>query len=526
MEIMMKNQSPLNNLKTGLLFLDFKQTTKEPEYEAMGRMTKKHGVIQKRYQYAQDLERAITEARLTSKLLSTVEIPITIKKKTFDPEEIVSYYDGVFLNYVHQIKDKLFRLIWWMLQDENNQAAFNEPKHIRLRSFRQYESTLKKIGIYDLLFQWDQDSATGIAIALKKRLHHHHFISNLQLNSDFQKIRMSKIMLAPISVNMLSDYGKTRMKQIGKESYKKWKTDIANKHKDTLVLIDENIGVVADKLVGYYKIPIQPEKHAEVVIAYLKVQKRFDIENKTSASKISPELKEIIDKFVLFNKKFFKEHHVSIYLTGSVPRDEFVHGSSDINLIIITDFDTYRSPPKKINPIFDVHFFGEREFLSDQAKKWRFICWSDGLLIEGKKFIFDQKEFPKPGTLLTLLLNRGSIEELEKIKAEVSELKNPTKKDMRFYSLKAVKMMLDFGFGVAMANKPYYTSSRREKIQYVKEMFPAAQRQTITFEEIYNRGIIRQQDFSMVIDTFLENAKKNYGKMIQIEKEISSKKES
>lgn len=516
----MKDQTPFNNLKTGLLFLDFKQTTEEPEYEAMDRMTKKHGVIQKRYQYAQDLERAITEAELTSTLLSTVETPVVAKRKSFDPEEIVSYYDGILLDYVHQIKDKLFRLIWWMLQNENSKIVFDEPKRIRLRSFQQYEPLLKKIGIYDLLLQWDQDSPSGIAIALKKRLQHHHFISTLQLNSDFQNIRMSKTMLSPTSINMLSDYGKTRMKQIGEDSYIKWKTEIVAKHRDTLEQIDKNLNQIADKLIEHFKILIEPEKQAEVISTYFEAQKRFDIENKTSISKIPPELTDIIDTFIEFNKTFFKEKLVSIYLTGSVPRGQFMPGSSDINFIIVTNFDTHGVLPKGINPIFDVRFFGEKEFLAEENKKWRFICWSDGLVIYGKSIIFNKKEFPKPGTLLTLLLNRGFIEELERIKTEVSELKNPSKREMRSYSLRVVKMMLDFGFGVAMANKPIYMSSRKEKIQYVKEMFPSAQRQTITFEEIYSEGIIRQQDFSMVIDTFLENARKNYKKLTDVEDEI------
>lgn len=521
----MKNQTNFENLKTGLLFLDFKQGTEEPEYEAMDRMTKKHGIIQKRYQYAQDLDRAIKEAELTSTLLSNIDSQVNLGRKTFDPEEIVSYYDGIFLDYVHQIKDKVFRLIWWMLQDEDSKTIPNEPEHIRLRSFRQYESILKGVGVYNLLHEWDQESSTGISIALKKRLQHHHFVSNLQLNLDFQKIRMSKTMLSPTSIASLSEYGKTRMKQIGDESYAKWKSEIVRKHKDTLDLIENNVNQVAEKLISHFKIPIEPEKQAEVVNKYLEVQKRFDIENKTSTSKITPEIQEVIDEFVKFNKEFFKEKLISIYLTGSVPRGEFVPGSSDINLIIVVDFDTHGLLPDKLNPIIDVHFFGEEEFLSEQNKKWRFVCWSDGLLVYGKQYKLDKKEFPKPGTLLTLLLNRGFIERLEKLKSQVAKLNNPGKQLMRSYSLKAVKIMLDFGFGVAMANKPLYTSSRREKIQYVKEMFPSAQRQTITFEAIYYKGIIKQQDFSMVIDTFLENARKNYKKLIDVEEEIIKEQE-
>ncbi|MCJ7805006.1 nucleotidyltransferase domain-containing protein, partial [Patescibacteria group bacterium] len=334
----MINQTQFENLKTGLLFLDFKQGTEEPEYEAMDRMTKKHGVIQKRYQYAQDLDRAIKEAELTSTLLSNTNSQVNLGKKIFDPEEIVSYYDGIFLDYVHQIKDKVLRLIWWMLQDENSKTILSEPEHIRLRSFRQYESELKSIGIHDNLNEWNQESSTGISIALKKRLQHHHFISNLQLNSDFQKIRMSKTMLSPTSITGLSEYGKTRMKQIGDESYEKWKSEIVRKHKDTLDSIENNINQIAEKIISHFKIPIEPEKQAEVVNKYLEVQKRFDIENKTAISKITPEIQEVINEFVKFNKEFFKEKLISIYLVGSVPRNEFVPGSSDINLIIIVDF--------------------------------------------------------------------------------------------------------------------------------------------------------------------------------------------
>lgn len=516
----MKNQSPFENLKTGLLFLDFKQGTEEPEYEAMDRMTKKHSIIQKRYQYSQDLERAINEATLTTTLLSNVDTSVNLGNKTFDSEEIVSYYNGIFLDYVHQIKDKVLRLIWWLLQDENLKAIPDEPEHIRLRSFRQFEKELKEIEIFDRLHEWDQESSTGIAVALKKRLQHHHFVSNLQLNSDFQKIRMSKTMLSPSSVTKLSEYGKVRMKQIGEESYLKWKTEIVKKQQETLDLIIDNVNEVSNKLISYFKIPIEPEKQAEVINKYLEVQKRFDIENKTNITNVTPEIKEIIDEFVKFNQEFFKDKLLSIYFVGSGPRGEFVPGSSDLNLIIIVDFDTYGLLPKKLNPIIDVRFFGEKEFLSEENKKWRFICWADGISIYGKQYSFDSKEFPKPGTLLTLLLNRGVIEELEKLKSEVAKLKDPSKRQLRSYSLKAVKMMLDFGFGVAMANKPKYTSNRKERIQYIKEMFPSAQRQTITFEAIYYKGIIRQQDFPMVIDTFLENAKKNYKKLTDVEAEI------
>src|SRR3989338_2744178 len=503
------------DLKSGLLFLDFQQGTEEPEYEAMGRITKKHKVFQTRWQYANDLERAIKELELTSIFLLETNQSISAHGKQFDSEEIISYYEGIFLDCVHQIKDKLFRLVWWMLQDEDSKTHPNEPDNIKIKSFKPYEALLKYIGVLDLLKEWNQDANSGIAVALKKRTHHHHFVSKLQLDTDYQKIRMSKIAFS----GMLSEYGKTRVQQISNESYVKWKALIVDKQEQTQKLVLQNINGISKELIKHFKIPTDVSKYAEVIDKYVETQKRFDIENKTDQSKIKPEIKKITDEFIKFNSEFFKEKLISIYLTGSVPRGEFVPGASDINLIIIVNFNTYGTLPPKVNPFIDVYIFGEQEFLSKQNKKWRFICWSDGLPIYGKEYDFDKKEFPKPGTLLTLLLNRGFIEKLEEIKNQVSRLENPNKQILRYFSLKAVKIMLDFQFGVAMANRPFYTSNRAEKIRYIKQ-FPNIHKQINTFESIYKNGIIHSQDFSMIIDTFLENARRNYKKIIEIEEEI------
>jgi hypothetical protein len=78
---------------------------------------------------------------------------------------------------------------------------------------------------------------------------------------------------------------------------------------------------------------------------------------------------------------------------------------------------------------------------------------------------------------------------------------------------------MDFAFGVAMANKPYYTASRKEKIEYIKVSFPNNYR-TLIIEQIYNGAIVKQDDFPVAIDTFIENMEKNFNKMLAIEKEV------
>lgn len=513
-----QKESYLTQLKNGLLFLDFDQTNKEPEYEAIGRMTKKHSIISKKYQYVLDLERALIEARLTSKLLIDVKNSILTEDKLFESEELILYYEGIFLDYIHQIKDKFLRLIWWIIQKEDIEHKIEEPQNISLKNFSSYETTLESIGIKKLMDEWKQDSTNGIAVSLKKRTQHHHFVSNLQYNDDFQKIKMSKSFLSPTSIGFLSEYGKTKMKQIGEDSYKKWRDDVIDKQKSTLDLIDSNLDETAQKLIKHYAFPVEKERQAEIINQYTDQQKKFDIENKASLLKVDPILKGLIDLFVSHTKSFLKNHLISIYLVGSVARGEFIPGSSDINMVVITDINAFDSFPERMDPLINVKFLSENDLLDEKGKKWRFICWSDGILLDGKDFKFNEKDFPKPGTFLTLLLNDGILEKLKELKEEIFELKTPSKKEMRFYSLKVIRIMLDFSFGVAMANKPYYTSSRKEKIQYIKEILPQALTQTTTFEEIYNGNIIYQKDFNMIIDIFLENATKNYNKMVEVAK--------
>ena len=247
----------------------------------------------------------------------------------------------------------------------------------------------------------------------------------------------------------------------------------------------------------------------------------MDIHNEASITKIPTDLKPLIDGFLeIAEKEIGGTLHLpySVYLVGSCARGEYIPGCSDINLYFIFDADTNTNLSKS-NPLVNLVFLSKKQYQSNAHKKDRFICWSDGVLLHGNGFKMGKKDFPKPGSLLCLLLNKGFIEKLEQIRKEVAALKNQDPDTLRQYSVKMVKIMLDFDFGVAMSNKPFYTASRKGKIAYTKESWPN-ERRTNTFEQIYYKGIIRQEDFPMVIDTFLENAKKNYQKLLDVEADI------
>lgn len=513
-------ESKLSQLNRGLLVLNIKKEMEESAYTAMDRITKNRKVVQRRQEYCSEIERVIYEAKLTTHLLSEVQTETKVGSKVHPPEEVISYYNGIFLDQVHQLKDKLFRMVALILlvpeTAQDNQKK--DPKEIKYQSFMdKNEAELKKIDVFELLSQW---GSGNLAVALSKRTHHHHFVSTLHLNDDFQKIKMSRLMLNPVQPVLLSEFGRKKMTEIGEESFKKWREEIVQKQQNTIDEIEQNIEQVAEKLITHFKIPATPEEAASIVNGYTEFLSSFDIENQTSASKIPEDLKKFIDEMVTLGKKMFGEKLNSVYLVGSCARGEFIPGSSDINMYFILDEEGTDSIFRDHHPLMNITILTKNAFMLDQHKKDRFICWSDGILLHGEGIKFDKKEFPKPGTLLCLLLNRGFIEKLEAIKYEVAALDNPSAKTLRPYTLKATKIVMDFDFGVAMANKPFYTASRIGKINYTKEAWPN-ERRTITLEQLYkDNASIRQADFAMLVDVFLENARPNYQKLLDVEAEI------
>lgn len=516
-------EGSLSQLNRGLMVLNIQREMEEPAYAAMDRITKNRKVISRRQEYCSDLERTIDEAKMTIVLLSEVQQEKKVGEKIHPPEEVINYYNGIFLDQVHQIKDKLFRLVALMLlvpeQAQDNQKK--DPKKIDYKPFmNKYAEVLKDIKIYDLLAHW---GAGNLAIALQKRTNHHHFVSTLRLNEDLQKVAMSRLALHPLTSDRLTEYGKKRMAEIGEESFNKWREALVKKLQQIIEEIETNIEQIAECLIVHFNIPITAEDVAPIVNKYTAFLSSFDIHNQTSISKVDPLLQPLIDGLLEIAKNEIGGKLnllYSVYLVGSVARGEFIPGSSDINIYFIIDTDTDTSISTKEYPLINVVFLSKKKFFLDEHLKDRFICWSDGLLIHGEKLEMNKSEFPKPGTLLTLLLNRDSIEELLEIKSEVTSLKKPKSAVLRQYSLRTAKIMLDFDFGVAMANKPFYTASRKRKIAYTKEQWPN-ERRTTTLEQIYYKGTIRQEDFTMLIDTFLENAKRNYQKMLKIEAEIN-----
>jgi hypothetical protein len=512
------DRSSLEKLNSGLLMAYFKREIEDSAYSVIGRITFGHLVEQKRHSYVGELTRVLDELEITANLLKDIDATTTkdINGKLKQPEDLISYYTGIFFDLVHQAKDKLLRLLDYMAADERTKTEYKEADKVR---FNKHEEVMKEIGIADLIEEWKQDSGP-IGVILKKRTQHHHFTSNVQLNGDLQKLKMTRTMLSPQASSQLNEAGKKYMEDLGKESFEKYRNDIVDKQEHALGIIRDNLDAIAEKLIAHYHMANDYKTQAEFTTEYMDYLGSLHINNEASIDKVA-ENALISVKDILAIPSDIKDEVISVYGAGSYFRNEFYEGSSDINLYVIT---------KNTTRIFDtelpvtLYVLSEEDFLSDTHKRDQFICWSDGVLLQGKEYEWNAKDFPKPGTLLSMLLNRGIVEELEDIQSRISSLAEPTPLELRLVELHATKKMLDYLFGIAMSNKPFYTASRSKRIEYIKEVFDV-NALTLTLERVYFGLIAEKDSFCQMMDAFLKIARENYAKQESIESKINGPKE-
>lgn len=511
--------SNLSKLSTALLVLNLHKEVEEAGYSAIGRITLNRQIFSLRHEYASEIERVLSEIRLTMHFLSTLSEDTVTDGNVFYSDDLVNYFNGIYLDQLHQLKDKLLQLLHFMLMvtettPDSLKQELKKPSVSKI--LKKHGEKLTEIGIYNSVSDWDEGP---IKVALAKRTNHHHYVSSLKLNVDVQKVHMSRMMLSPVAQNHLSEYGKQRLKEIGEESFKKFKEELVSKHETTFARINKNIELISAKLIEHYKLPKSPEEYSKYINEHMEFLAALEINNESNLSKVDKKIKDLLDSMMESAKHRFGSELESVYLVGSVGRGAYIPGSSDVNLYFIFNSEQEISYAVESNPIMDVKFFSKKTFFDKSHLKERFICWSDGAVILGKPQEFEVKEFPKPGTLLSILLNSNFAEELESIKNKVKLLHEPSEEVLRAFSLRVAKIMMDFDFGIAISNKPFYSASRIKKLEYVKEMWTSHKR-TLIFEQIYQGRILMQADFEVLIDAYMEDTVVQYKKMTDLAKDI------
>lgn len=505
-----------DKLKAGCLFRSLNKENREPENIAVGQVSKELRFLQRHSEYANEIERVLKELRITVEFIKecqTRELPTDITR-----QELLVYYQGIFLTLVHQMKDKVILLVNLMTEVDIPEKPSKENNISVFKLLQKKEGPLTSIGIYEDVGQWEQNNESSkIAFVLRKRTYHHHRISGLRYDKDYQNLGLTDIASQPSFRDQLTDYGKEQMDKLRKESTESLFSNASSKAEDILKEIEENIEQISSALVDFFKLPITNEQVAKIVNDHSKMLSSFNVTNRCSFDKIPEPHNIFLDATV---KKLQKEYKnvVAVYLVGSLARGEYEEGYSDINIYIILDVDDEQGQASREENFFNIRVFTKTNFLSSSSKKYRIIAKADGLLLFGEDFVKDEK--PKVGLFLALTLNEDILEIMDQSIKWISDNPGATVQEISKKSKQLAKRFINFIYGVVMSNKPQYTSSKAERVERIIEMYPENKKMLDILTKVDRNGVGEQESFRNMVEGFRPNVERNLKRMQEIRKQI------
>lgn len=505
-----------DKLKAGCLFRSLQKENGEPENIAIGQISKELRFLQRQSEYANEIERVLKELRLTTALIKgcqNAELAAGISR-----QELLAYYQGIFLTLVHQMKDKVVQLVHLITEENMSEKPAIENDVSVADLLRKKTKQLQTIGIEEDIKQWEQDSTSSkIAVALRKRTHHHHRISGLRYDKDYLNLGLTDIAAQSSFRDQLTDYGKEQMDKMRVESTERLFSNAASKAEDTLNEIERNIDQISAALASHFKLPISQEEVAKIVNEYSQMLSSFDVTNRCSVDKIPEPYKPMLADLISKAKTTYKEI-VAIYLVGSLGRGEYEEGYSDINVYIVLDAGDERGQAERQDFMFDLKVFTRTQFLVEASIKYRIIAKADGILLFGEDLVKNEK--PKAGLLLALTLNEDIIDKLDGAIKWMNENPTATPLEISKKSRYLAKRFIDFIYGVVMSNKPQYTSSRAERIERVNEMYPENKTMLEILMGVSRYGVWEFESFRNVVEGFRPKVEMNLKKMQEVRAHI------
>ena len=166
-----------------------------------------------------------------------------------------------------------------------------------------------------------------------------------------------------------------------------------------------------------------------------------------------------------------------------------------------------------------LRIFTRAEFMSERGRRYRAIAKADGALIYGEDLLVSEK-MPKAGLMLALLLNEDVIETLDEAKKWMGENPSATPMQISRKSQRLAKRLIDFVYGVVMANKPQFTASRKERVERILEMYPDNKKIMDALVGISRYGVGEMESFKNTIEGFRPRAVQNLKKMMDVKEHI------
>lgn len=507
------------------------QENSEPENIAIGQVSKKLRYLQRHSQYVSEIERVLKELRLTVSLIAEAKQSKINESLGVSKQEVLVYYQGIFLTLVHQIKDKVVQLLN-LMTEEGIPDKPTEEKDVSVSVLlRNKEEVIRKIGIEAEVREWEQENPTSkIAVALRKRTPYHHRVSGLQRNPDFLNLGFTDLAIHPEFQEKLSEYGKQQIEKMRAESTARLFADAETKAKNTLVAIEENIEKVSLALVHYFKLPVAEEEATQIIDGYTKMLEGFDVNNVSSLEKVSEHHKRFLETFITDVDKELPGVIEAVYLVGSLSRGEYEEDYSDVNLYIILSGDKLPEEIVEVEKVqkltphsrnLDIKFFSKRGFQSEKSRKYRMIVQADGVLLYGTDLVRGEK-MPNAGLFMSLTLNEDILNVIDEAEKWMQENPDATALEISRRSRKIAKRILDFFYGVVVSNKPQYTSSRAERIVRMNEMYPQNRETIETLVGVSRYGVGELESFKNLLEGFRPKAEKILAHMLEVKKGIDS----
>lgn len=486
-------KTPIEKLKEGI-FLRYSETELDfPGYHAMRSIPTEMQSIQDQWRYASEILRVLSELELTLWVLEN-RIPSDEDTKDIphNPEDFVIYYQGAFLELAHQLRDKILEFVALLLDVKGRKSKEGSESFInRLIVAAQ----TKNIPIIDELKAWSdtQPERTGLITAIAMRTSHHHHVSGLGAHSGFLDAKVSRAFGGPATQAMLTPYGKERMAAMGKEGFDSLLATAKKNGKATMEEIKSSVNALAEKLVAHFSLEVSPEKLAQFASKQEAFAQKIKVKNDCKIENIPTGLQRI-PQDIQGLMAISGDSITSVYLTGSLPRGNFHPEFSDINFVFVVEKEEFKKaveePFLARNALFSTQVFTKKEFVDQEnllAKKYRFICKNDGILLAGQNLIGDER-FPNPSGELAWILNHDFVQKIEEVESWIQTHKDASRSLIGRMSKKVAKLSVDIGFAVAMTNDPQYAHDRMTRIEIVNNTIPTNKVMMDTLKKILMSG--------------------------------------
>ncbi len=456
------------DLKAGLSLTSIKGDVRQPHNYAMGRIPARYSRWQTASQYLTDIERILQELKTSVSFVSTLPDDTFLLKHSVNSEDYIMYHQGYFLDLVHQLKDKLCQMVKAVVTPEDDYSEKHE-KAAELSKILKDKYVLKIRCLLDYLREWDDGSHQGhISIVLKKRTLYHHYKNPLPSTDSYSKAKINRFLSSASFQSHLSDYGKQMIAEKGKQNLQSWQSDTADKMSSTLATIMTNIENIAHSLTSYYRFPTYQDSGKRVVQQYVQLDKLLEVPNSSyRIESIQQPIRGMLETLAEALPFALGQEFVALYITGSIPRGDFMWGLSDVNFVVIIKNNQGEmkdivqhfidTPTLAMGIPTDTRILSETEFTAEEESRIRFICRTDGLLIRGTNLLTVEKS-QRICFRLAWMLNKDFKGYLASLKTLLTDrIRTPTQRQLTLMARALGKRAYRLGFSQVVGNNVRYT---------------------------------------------------------------------